>query len=59
MYVHAEDSEEYEYTQPEEEGKDNDELPIISIPDFAHDSREVLKGTLKDCVELRNALDSR
>ncbi|KAK9813453.1 hypothetical protein WJX73_010347 [Symbiochloris irregularis] len=35
-----------------------DELPIVPMPQFSKESRALLKGVLKDCVDLRKALDS-
>lgn len=40
------------------EADDADELPVVPMPQFAKESRMLLKGVLKDCVELRKALDS-
>ena len=39
-------------------GDESDDLPVVSIPQFNRESRVLLKGVLKDCVELRKALDS-
>lgn len=35
-----------------------DELPVVPMPQFSKESRALLKGVLKDCVELRNAINS-
>lgn len=56
--MHAEDG----YASPDAQTglpQADDDLPIVSIPEFAKDSRDILKGALKDCVELRKALESR
>lgn len=53
------DSDEEESYGPQSSTSEaEDELPVVPMPQFAKESRTLLKGVLKDCVELRKALDS-